>query len=292
MAAQTVLTRFLIISDTHGIEFEEVAAAGGTTFPPAADVILHCGDLTVVGDIDALKRVLRMMGTLNAELKLVIAGNHDLTLDPEYLKAHMHQGRTPEEYYEALAVMKGPLAKEAGVTYLEEGINTFTLRNGAKFSIYTTPYTPEFCDWGFSYLSKQDRFSSSAAVNPIPDFGTIDIVMTHGPPRHILDECAQGSVGCGYLLRAVSRCRPRLHCFGHIHEGHGASLVTWKEDSRIIDHDVIQSQRKQRNTYPEAGKCHVEFGQETLMVNAAIMDVHNHPVNPPWLIDLELPLAD
>lgn len=35
-------------------------------------------------------------------------------------------------------------------------------------------------------------------------------------------------VGCPDLFGAVARARPSIHCFGHIHEGWGAKLVTWK----------------------------------------------------------------
>lgn len=34
------------------------------------------------------------------------------------------------------------------------------------------------------------------------------------------------------------------------------------------------------------------FGEETLFVNAAIMDVEYEPVNAPWLVDLDLPIAE
>lgn len=31
------------------------------------------------------------------------------------------------------------------------------------------------------------------------------------------------------LFGAIARARPRLHCFGHIHDGWGAKMVTWRE---------------------------------------------------------------
>lgn len=299
----TVTTRFLIISDTHSIDFEAVKNLNGKCHPPfpVADVILHCGDLTGVGSLQELKQFVEMMGEIDAELKLVIAGNHDLTLDPNYWKGHMADGFTEEEHEQALEIMTGPLAKAAGMTYLEEGLHTFALKNGAKFTIYTSPYTPEFCDWGFPYQRYQDRFSTfnqadeastSIAVNPIPDHAIVDIVMTHGPPQYVLDACANGNVGCDNLLRAISRCRPRLHCFGHIHEGHGARKIAWIKDPTIIGRPAIKSTTRQKNSYPEVDKCQVEFGEETLMVNAAIMDVTYNPTNPPWLLDLEMPHAD
>ena len=89
-------------------------------------------------------------------------------------------------------IMKGPLAAEVGVTYLEEGVHFSTLRNEARFSVYASPYTPEFCDWAFRYKHNEDRFHhpnqvaegcTSTAENPIPTFPKIDIIMTHGPPK-------------------------------------------------------------------------------------------------------------
>ena len=50
-----------------------------------------------------------------------------------------------------------------------------------------------------------------------------DILITHGPPLGIFDKNINGfECGCGDLLQAVKeRVRPRLHIFGHIHEGYG-----------------------------------------------------------------------
>jgi len=50
-----------------------------------------------------------------------------------------------------------------------------------------------------------------------------DVLITHGPPYSIMDECADGrTVGCPHLAEEVfKRIRPSLHMFGHIHEGRG-----------------------------------------------------------------------
>jgi predicted phosphodiesterase len=55
----------------------------------------------------------------------------------------------------------------------------------------------------------------------IPD-GT-DVLITHGPPWGILDRGAgpDGPQGCPRLLAAVRRIKPRIHVFGHVHEGYG-----------------------------------------------------------------------
>jgi predicted phosphodiesterase len=81
--AKAVTTRFIIISDTHDYQFDDAAAVSGEFVRPIpkADVLLHCGDLTQIGDLNAFKKCLEMMKSIPAELKLVIAGNHDLYLD-------------------------------------------------------------------------------------------------------------------------------------------------------------------------------------------------------------------
>jgi hypothetical protein len=293
----SVSTRFLVISDTHNFEFDS-ASGGAFSLPlPKVDVVLHCGDLTNVGGSSSFKNVLKMLGAIEAEKKLVIAGNHDLDLDKEYWRSSLQEGDDPEEIKKehleehdaAMSIMTGPLAAAAAaVTYLEEGTHSFTLKSGAKFTVYASPYQPEFKNWAFGYERGEDRFNSSEQVadgvksiaqNPVPDFPGVDIIMTHGPPKGILDECEQGSMGCENLLRVAGRARPRLYCFGHIHEGHGTKLINWESGK----------EGALANSYPEGNTVPISFGKETLMVNAAIRDGKNEAVNSPWLIDLELP---
>jgi Icc-related predicted phosphoesterase len=50
----------------------------------------------------------------------------------------------------------------------------------------------------------------------------IDVLITHGPPEGILDRNRMGEpCGCRDLLTQVLDVKPRLHVFGHIHEGAG-----------------------------------------------------------------------
>ena len=299
--ALTIPTKFLVISDTHEFNFGDAEKVNGAfRHPlPKADVLLHCGDLTSTGGVPSYKKLLKMLGTIDAELKLVIAGNHDLDLDKHYFETHLDEENDDSNGHEkALEVMTGPLAKAAGVTYLEEGLHTFTLKSGATFTIYTSPYTPEFCDWGFPYERNEDRFNPSQHVapnvncitkNPIPDFPGVDILMTHGPPEDILDlTFNHANVGCRALLRATSRARPLLYCFGHIHEAYGAQVVTWKDNKTKIGADAIESQTPTPNAYPGPSNWPIESGKETLMVNAAIMNLEYEPTNAPWLVELEL----
>jgi hypothetical protein len=246
----TVRTRVLILSDTHSLTSLPFSQRGALTPPyPQADIILHCGDITNTGEIGDLTKFIRMMGFMQAGLKLVIAGNHDLSLD----RAHGSNLRDMyAKHCEAKALMKSELARDAGITYLEEGIHFFKLDNGAGLTLYSSPYTPQYEGWGFSYAREIDRFNlpvpmegeddpTSGDCSSIPIPNHTSIVMTHGPPRGILDRCRDGtSAGCDHLLKAVSRCRPLLHCFGHIHEGHGATLVGWSDNQAPIEKSPIQ----------------------------------------------------
>ncbi|TGO32076.1 hypothetical protein BHYA_0357g00050 [Botrytis hyacinthi] len=170
-----------------------------------------------------------MLSNFDAELKLVIAGNHDLELDEGWCKAHLEEDEDYlDDHARTMEVMKGELAKEAGVTYLEEGTHTFNLKSGAIFKIYASPYQFEFNDYAFPYSRNEDRFNTSGeteegvtsiAENPIP--ADVDIVMTHGPPNGFRDE----NLGCENTLRAVQRAKPLMHCFGYIHKGYGAKKI-------------------------------------------------------------------
>lgn len=52
--------------------------------------------------------------------------------------------------------------------------------------------------------------------------------LTHGPPHLIFDLARRGNyAGCEALRAHLPRLCPRLHVFGHIHEGHGAHIHDW-----------------------------------------------------------------
>lgn len=141
MAAPKVTkTRILIISDTHSTELNPEDDKRPFRKPlPKADVLLHCGDLTMIGHLEEYKKAIEMMRNIDAELKLVIAGNHDISLDKDYFEREgmrMHRQKWDRNCSEkALEMWKGDYAKSTGITYLEEGTYEFTISNGAKFSV-------------------------------------------------------------------------------------------------------------------------------------------------------------
>lgn len=194
MTSSTVSIRVLVLSDTHDFVFDAALASikrpsrtnshdlksanfeslsltdnqdsdfASVPCPllqpmPRVDVLIHCGDLTQVGGIPEIRKALHMLDKFDAELKLIIAGKHDLELDPAF------DPDEPEDHAVALALMMGPEAKAAGVTYLSEGTHSFTLKNGAEFTVYSSPYQPAFGDWAFGYKHDEDRFNSPETMS-------------------------------------------------------------------------------------------------------------------------------
>ena len=276
---------------------------------------------------------MRLLLTLDAPIKIVIAGNHDLALDINYSKDHSkskeikHRSLDKRDWYkknirthdDVLAIINGSESK--GVYYIQEGVHDFTLKNGAKLRLYASPWTPTFGDWAFQYDHGKHHFE-------IPD--DIDFVVTHGPPHGLLDLAWDGSLaGCPDLLQAIYESKPRVHCYGHIHEGWGAYLGEWREPdkepltylsvfdqnkSQVLetidtlrvtsaDNMTTKDEKEARySKYSEAGCCSVdanpdgdvpiEKGKQTLFVNAAILDPRYKISNFPWIVDIDLPIAD
>jgi Icc-related predicted phosphoesterase len=54
----------------------------------------------------------------------------------------------------------------------------------------------------------------------------LDVLITHIPPFGVRDQTVfKKSVGCKRLLAMVQKIAPKIHIFGHIHEGYGNSIV-------------------------------------------------------------------
>ncbi|XP_076003148.1 metallophosphoesterase MPPED2a isoform X2 [Genypterus blacodes] len=86
-------TRFVCVSDTHsrtdGIQM------------PYGDVLLHMGDFTELGLPSEVKKFNDWLGGLPYEFKVVIAGNHELTFDKDFMAELVKQ-----DYYRFPSVSK------------------------------------------------------------------------------------------------------------------------------------------------------------------------------------------
>ncbi|KAH7323571.1 Metallo-dependent phosphatase-like protein [Rhexocercosporidium sp. MPI-PUGE-AT-0058] len=298
--------RFLIVSDTHGLDLPDLETQSRL---PKADVFLHCGDLTENGTLKEFQKAIDWLAGVDAELKLVIAGNHDLDLDKDFVAVH-----SGGELRHEKAICLWESARQQGVVYLEEGTHTFTLRNGTSFAIFASPYQPLFDSvTAFKYPQLHDRFNPMDQGQPDAIYvGTktsiipsgVEIVMTHGPAKSILDQLGDGrSRGCQNLMQAIARTKPLLHCFGHIHDAHGAYRIRWQENKSTaeelaiagshsyIAEPILDSEKTNRGygIFPISDEPVIVPQEETLVVNASIGNERGKRVHSPWLVELQLP---
>lgn len=176
--------KVVIISDTHG-RHDELGVLSG-------DVLIHCGDVCLGYDpgdsqINAIDSWFQRQ---EFSAIICIGGNHDRPL----------QRRAALE-----------LRALENAIYLEDEAFEY---GGFKF--YGAPWVPDLHGWAY-FL---DDASLAEKWAQIP--ADTDILITHTPPYKILDKPRySGPAGCLRLRERVEVIRPRVHCFGHIHESYG-----------------------------------------------------------------------
>lgn len=183
---------------------------------PDGDILIFAGDITWNGSRKSLMDFADWANKLPHKYKIAIAGNHDFCF-----------AKHREESEEILSP----------IVYLQD--------NGIIIDdiwIWGTPWTPTFGNWAF--MRNEEELNK--IFDEIP---TVDILVSHGPPKNILDKTFMEGVHAGSL--ALWRVpTPKLHIFGHIHEGYGS----------FVDAD-----------------CHY--------VNASIVDFQYDPVNKPVVVE-------
>jgi Icc-related predicted phosphoesterase len=196
----------IAISDTHGF-FEAIDV-------PAGDILVHAGDLTHHGEIAEVERFNDFLRTLPHPTKIVIAGNHDFCFE-----------RDPEA---CAAILTNAI-------YLQDQAVTV---EGIRF--YGSPWQPWFYDWAFN-LQRGPEIRAKWELIPIDT----DVLITHGPPFNQGDRTIRGErVGCQDLLEVVDRIKPKVHIFGHIHEGYG---LTHNENTTFINASICDASYRTRN---------------------------------------------
>ncbi|KAF4341303.1 metallophosphoesterase domain protein [Fusarium beomiforme] len=298
-----IKTTVLILSDTHGLQF-----AADKKPLVSADVAIHCGDLTEDSKLQGFKEAIQLLKEAFkdkiAEASRLVQEDLEQTINDEY-----------GDYGEASGLFLE--ARDHGIIFLEEGSHEILLENGASMRLYASPYTPVTrgsTDWGFQY----NGFHEFAIQKGF------DVVVTHGPPHGIMDMTTDKQrIGCTQLFAAVARAQPQLHCFGHVHNGWGAKVVSWRpqisdKPSHFSDIDnaksmVIESllhlkgtkwettedkeKRKANLSRYMSQRCcftsHCAGDErplaqgETLFVNASLMGDEGL-THHPWLVDIEL----
>jgi hypothetical protein len=220
------------ISDTHN-KHKQIDTGSG-------DILIHAGDATGRGQSGEILPFLKWFSDQNFKHKILIAGNHDFGFEKE-----------PERYQKE--------CDDLGIIYLNDsGIEIEGLK------IWGSPVQPEFFNWAFNRRINHDIKlpddydpyhsyppKSNPHIKPHWDLipNDTDILITHGPPMGILDQCPNinlrhimKNVGCPHLLEAVNRVKPKYHIFGHIHERHGILIkngTTFINASQLNDQYLV-----------------------------------------------------
>jgi len=208
-----------IISDLHGTKPK---LDGG-------DLLILAGDYTSADTTGQWLAFREWLRDQKYTKKVMIGGNHDMSIeDGRFYFNHDWLGAT--------------WLKDTGTEF--DGLKIW----GSPWTAWFEGINPRCTAWTL----KTDK-KLAEKWDLIPD--DTDILITHSPPYGILDEAMHThnfqSVGSKSLLARVHKIRPKIHAYGHIHEGYGQ--------------------------YKAEG---VHF------INASIMDVNYKPSNKPTRIEL------
>jgi Icc-related predicted phosphoesterase len=180
-------TDITVISDTHW-RHEELRL-------PPGDLLIHCGDMFSLGDASrSIRQMDEWFGRQKFKLILCTGGNHDRELQSAL-------SQSPQPFKNA--------------HFLSDELVEF---QGLR--IYGAPWVPDLPTHAF-FKSARALGKHWAKIPPTPD-----ILVTHTPPKGILDASSRGrSYGCEGLARELARVAPSVHCFGHVHASAGSAKV-------------------------------------------------------------------
>lgn len=152
----------------------------------SGDILIHAGDAGIKGTFTEMKNFLDWLVKQPFKYKVFVPGNHDK-------KMYTHQD-----------LIK--LAEDYGIIVLH---NDSAIIEGVHiFGVSKT----------FPSEDKVEMFEErEEAWKAIPK--KVDILVTHIPPKGILDLADRGqNIGCSELKKVVYERAPSYHVFGHCHE--------------------------------------------------------------------------
>jgi Calcineurin-like phosphoesterase len=227
--------KIVCISDTHSRHFNLKI--------PDGDILIHAGDFTELGTTGEINRFLLWFESQPHPHKILIAGNHEVLLDRKFYDKSYR--RFHKRYQEPRPIISDNIhyLENSSVEISIEGnerisSNGTTIRERIK--IYGSPYSIDV-GWAFQYPETDANWGHISL--------DADIVITHSPPKGVMDVAfdSQMSYGCQKLLERIELVKPKLHVFGHVHDGHG--MITKGEttfvnacivnDSHLVVHAPI-----------------------------------------------------
>ena len=208
------------MSDTHMFHLQEPL--------DPVDLLIHCGDATnsknlIVNEME-FKEFYEWWVAYPATYKLFVPGNHDMYCEtPKFNKFVKYH-------------------KDSNYKFVTNGVVEI---EGLR--IFCNSYTPRFHDWAFN-VDRDKMYKRYKLLGP-----GVDIVVSHGPPRYILDYVPRPSIvddtsfmsseGCLSFSRAIEKALPKHVFFGHIHgnnkfENNGTLIrggVCYHNCSQVLD---------------------------------------------------------
>ena len=152
----------------------------------AIDVLVCAGDVCDAGKETELRDFFAWFAQQPVPHKLFVAGNHDLPFD---------------------------LAPEYAMQYIPKGVTCINAGDvtlgDVKFFVLPVRYL----------MHEADRVFLMYPYD-------IDVLVTHGAPKNILDY--NGHWGCNILREFVDVKKPKVHIFGHAHQDGGQQKVIGK----------------------------------------------------------------
>lgn len=188
--------RLICLSDTHGMQDHFKV--------PDGDVLVHAGDFCSIGTEREVHKFAKWLGRQPHRWKIIVAGNHD--------RFFQQQPELARDYL------------EPDFIYLQDSGCEI---EGIRF--WGSPWQPWFMNWAFNLPRQGVALREKWNLIPIDT----EVLITHCPPHGILDEVrprmtgwgmpeeGSGRLGCEDLAIRLASVRPRLHVFGHIHDGYG-----------------------------------------------------------------------
>lgn len=204
--------KIMCLSDTHGTHSKKQNGNQGFYDFTDIDIFIYAGDFTDSMDLNSTDDFFVWLISLPVPIKILVAGNHDICLDP--------YKSTIDKYLD--------LFKNNGIIYLNNNSVDIDVRN-RTLKVWGSPdtfrtgyseYEKRRGFWAFGYTDDKD-------VHNVPK--DADIVITHEPPYDILDKSNGHNFGSKKLLEKVMQrsdlSRNKLHVFGHIHKSNGQFVV-------------------------------------------------------------------
>jgi Icc-related predicted phosphoesterase len=210
--------RITFISDTH-TKHDKLNG-----FLDGGDMLIHAGDLTGRGYITEIENFMKWYDKINNyDTKIFIAGNHDFGFQDDNQK------------------LRGLLTGYKTIDYLEDELMMVGEDYENMIKIWGTPWQPEFHNWAFN-LPRGEKLKEKWDMIPM----NTDMLITHGPPLGKLDyvRYPNENVGCEELMKRVEEVKPKIHVFGHIHEGYG---YVFDGNTHYINAAVLNGRYEFRN---------------------------------------------